>query len=142
MGVREHCQLRMIDSSRSKHQSPIALTIALLVAYENMSKNMVEIVISPRQVNVLKDFIADVMACAPNNFPNRDYLHSEEQMTLDRAFEKLFIDVSSINDHSIPKQILEKCKEKLLEAYSHYRNEENDSGIKKLQVALHLLIRI
>src|SRR5260221_4390556 len=42
-----------------------------------------------RSVDALYDFIATVVLCAPNRFPSRDYLPPDQQMNLDRAFEKL-----------------------------------------------------
>lgn len=42
-----------------------------------------------RDINGLYNFIGYVVLCAPDNFPVRDYLTADQQMTLDRAFAEL-----------------------------------------------------
>lgn len=42
-----------------------------------------------KSVDALYDFIATVVLCAPDRFPVRDYLPPDQQMNLERAFEKL-----------------------------------------------------
>lgn len=39
--------------------------------------------------NSLYDFIGYVVLCAPDSFPQRDYLPPHEQVNLERAFEEL-----------------------------------------------------
>ncbi|MCW2003314.1 hypothetical protein FHY30_002069 [Xanthomonas arboricola] len=42
-----------------------------------------------QSIDSLYDFIGYVVLCAPDQFPKRDYLTSDQQMSLDRAFDEL-----------------------------------------------------
>ena len=42
-----------------------------------------------QDLNSLRDFVGYVVLCAPDNFPEEDFLKPDEQMNLERAFEEL-----------------------------------------------------
>lgn len=76
-------------------------------------------------VNDLWDHIAYVMAYAPDQFPYRDFLSDDEQMTLERAFEQLRqgVDIAYPEDSFADKRahlhgILDGC-------YAQYRAGED-----------------
>ena len=42
-----------------------------------------------QDLNSLRDFVGYVVLCAPDNFPEEDFLQPDEQMNLERAFEEM-----------------------------------------------------
>jgi hypothetical protein len=42
-----------------------------------------------QDLNALRDFVGYVVLCAPDNFPEEDFLQRDEQMNLERAFEEM-----------------------------------------------------
>lgn len=49
-----------------------------------------------QSIDSLYDFIGYVVLCAPGQFPKRDYLPSDQQMSLDQTFDELRYAISLV----------------------------------------------
>ena len=81
-----------------------------------------------KDINSLYDFIGYVILCAPDNFPQRDYLPENEQMDLEAAFNELqdslkYVDSLDTN----------KLQSLLSESHQYYKNGDEVGGAHKLQ---------
>ena len=84
-------------------------------------------------IDSLYDFIGYVVLCAPDGFPQRDYLPPQEQMNLELAFEELRngIDLGSREN---PESDSSKLLSKLLdESFSLYKAGNELAAAHKLQ---------
>ena len=67
------------------------------------------------------DFISYVLLCAPDDFPDEDYLSPDEQMTLEKAFAELLTKLPIVTPR-VPPDVLPLLKTMLemsLEASQH-----------------------
>jgi hypothetical protein len=89
-----------------------------------------------------KDFVTFVGMCAPDQFPVRDFLPPDEQMTLDRAFDGLRygLDLTAREKGELP--VLATCRGMVEEAYAHYRGGRMREGFFKLQEMENILKKI
>ena len=81
----------------------------------------------------LWDFIGYVVLCAPNAFPQRDYLAPEEQMNLERAFEEMRIGLDVFSPRKLTDTKREKALSLLEESLNSYRTGEEVKGAHVLQ---------
>ena len=86
-----------------------------------------------QDLNSLWDFIGYVVLCAPDAFPEEDYLQPEDQMNLERAFDELrnamnLIKLSEMDDakRSDALSLLEK-------SFNAYRVGDDVKGAHVLQ---------
>ena len=80
----------------------------------------------------LYDFIGYVVLCAPDDFPNEDYLAPEEQMTLDRAFAELH-NALPLLDPEVAAGKLDLASSLLEQSLAAYRAANVHSGAHLLQ---------
>ena len=83
-------------------------------------------------VEELYDFIGYVVLCAPDDFPNEDYLAPEEQMTLDRAYAELR-NALGLLDPEVAAGKLDQASSLLEQSLAAYRAADVHSGAHLLQ---------
>jgi hypothetical protein len=94
------------------------------------------------ELSVLKDTIAYVMAGAPGSFPYREYLPSDQQMNLDRAFDQVREQFDKVSKSCGDTPEMDECRKGIENAYQCYREGDTKAGLLKIQDVLHLLMRI
>jgi hypothetical protein len=81
----------------------------------------------------LYDFIATVVVCAPDRFPNEDFLPSTEQLDLDRAFAELRHGMIFVGERVKDEAKIRSLNETLDAAYAAYRRRDDVAGAHLLQ---------
>lgn len=84
-------------------------------------------------IDSLYDFIGYVVLCAPNNFPNEDYLPPDDQMSLEKAFGELKDAVELIDSEVAPSRKREHLYGLLDQALAAYRSGDDFNGAHLLQ---------
>ena len=84
-------------------------------------------------LNSFKDYVTTVLACAPELFPEMDWLPPDQQLNLERSFEGLEIgySVTALEVGDIP--LLKTCRKLTAEALDLYRAGGDFDGQKKLE---------
>jgi|LakMenEpi03Aug12_release.lakeMendotaPanAssembly.Ray.scaffolds.fasta_scaffold249305_2 hypothetical protein len=89
-----------------------------------------------------KDFVVEVIAGAPDDFMEMDWLQPDEQMNLDRAFVGLRYGLKLTAHEKGESPLLDKCRELVEEAYGLYRSGQDHEGQRKLEAMDELLITL
>ena len=84
-------------------------------------------------IDSLYDFIGYVVLCAPDNFPHEDYLPSDDQMSLEKAFGELRDAVELIDPEVAPPRKREHLYGLLDQALAAYRSGDDFNGAHRLQ---------
>jgi len=92
-------------------------------------------------VRGFRDFILEVIAGAPADFMEMDWLSPEEQMTLDRAFEGLRIGFDLV-EWEFGSTKASPMRAFANESLAAYRNGDDRSGQSKLEAIEKLLRRL
>ena len=80
-------------------------------------------------LNGLKDFVAEVIVCAP-----MDWLRPDDQMNLDRAFVGLRYGLDLTEKVQGKSSLLAQCRLLVANAYSDYREGRDHAGQLKPQI--------
>lgn len=78
------------------------------------------------------DFISYVLLCAPDEFPEEDYLPPDEQMTLEKAFAELLTKLPLVTPR-VPSDRLPLLKTMLEMSLEAYQNADSIRGAQLLQ---------
>ena len=89
-----------------------------------------------------KDFVGFVKLCAPDSFPVRQGVGSDEQWTIDLAFEGLRAGLKMAIDEKGPKPVFDRCQKLVDEAYTHYHEGRIRDGFIKLEEMQKLLKKV
>lgn len=81
----------------------------------------------------LLDFLSLVMVCAPDNFPEEDFLSSNEQLTLDKSFEEIQVGMQFVKNKIGDGDFLIGLQNILDASLSAYRNGDDIKGARLLQ---------
>lgn len=84
-------------------------------------------------INSFYDFIGYVVLCAPDQFPQRDYLPAEDQMNLERAFVELHHGVEFIDPGVASGESLSTIKSLIDQAHAAYKGGDEVKGAHLLQ---------
>lgn len=74
-----------------------------------------------RDLHGYKDYVVFAQACLPDKFPVRDGKPTEDQWTLDLAFEGLRHGLELAVKEKGELPVLPRCRELVEKAYAHYR---------------------
>ena len=86
-----------------------------------------------------KDFIVEVIAGAPDDFMQMDWLAPEEQMNLERAFVGLRYGLDLTANETGDCEFLTKCRGLIDLAYADYLEGRDIEGQRKLEDIAKLL---
>ena len=86
-----------------------------------------------QDLNALWDFIGYVVLCAPDAFPEEDYLQPEEQINLDRAFDELRNAMNLIKPAKMDEAKRSEAFSLLEESLNAYRAGDDVKGAHVLQ---------
>ena len=86
-----------------------------------------------RDIDSLYDFIGYVVLCAPDEFPEEDYLQPEEQMNVDRAFNELRDAIKLIDPEMMTEAKHRGLLSLLEQSLSAYREGDDVRGAHLLQ---------
>jgi hypothetical protein len=89
-----------------------------------------------------KDFVIYVLSCAPDLFPEEDWLRPEEQMNLDRAFAGLRRGLNLAEQETIDSSALAEGRRLVDDAYALYRAGQNHAGQTELEKLSSLLAKL
>jgi hypothetical protein len=81
----------------------------------------------------LHDFIAHVVLGAPDDFPIEDYRASDDQLTLERAFEELRNGLAFVAVSNSDPAFHDRLRAVLDESLAAYRAGERKKGAHRLQ---------
>ena len=81
----------------------------------------------------LYDFIGYVFVCAPDQFPERDFLEPNEQMNLERAFAELNSSLDSLDQEVVTPAKRPRLVELLDRSLAAYRGGDRFGGAHLLQ---------
>src|SRR5262245_36388177 len=84
-------------------------------------------------LNALKDFVGYVVLCAPNRFPEEDFLQPDEQMSLERAFEEMRNAMNLFKPSRMNDAKRREALSLLEESLNSYRANEIVKGAHLLQ---------
>lgn len=87
-----------------------------------------------------KDFVVLVLSCAPDLFPQEDWLPTDQQMNLERAFVALRYGLAITMKKGEESPLLERCRELVEQAYAEYQAGRDLAGQTKLE-EVHQLLR-
>jgi len=90
------------------------------------------------EIQELLEAIATGVLCAPNDFPEEDYLPPEEQLTLGRLFEELNLRLGRIRS-SIKDRDFESCHRAFQDALMLYQSGKTKDAAWRLQDAEEIL---
>jgi hypothetical protein len=91
-------------------------------------------------LNGFRDFVAEVIVCAPDQFMPMDWLDADEQMSLDRAFVGLRYGLDLAAREKGESAQLAECRALVEAAYADYRAGREDAGQRKLE-ELEMLLK-
>jgi len=86
-----------------------------------------------RALSNYRDFLSYVIVCAPNDFPEEDYLQPHEQMTLAKAFAELEAKLSVVSERVKGKDVVALLRELLSMAHNSYLHGQDVEGAHMLQ---------
>jgi hypothetical protein len=89
-----------------------------------------------------KDFVVEVLAGAPDDFMEMDWLAPEEQMNLDRAFVGLRYGLGLALTEKGDSDTLARCRALVDDAYADYDAGRDHAGQLKLEEVEKLLKRL
>src|SRR5262245_54726900 len=89
-----------------------------------------------------KDFVGYVILCAPELFPEEDWLEPNEQMNLDRSFVGLRYGLQLTAEEKGELPMLPKCRELVEESYQLYKAGDDLAGQKKLEEMQLMLLQL
>lgn len=75
-----------------------------------------------------KDYVVFVQMCAPNQFPLREGVPTEEQWSLDLAFRGLRDGISLAVKEKGQRAEFDECSKLVAEAYTHYESGARKEG--------------
>lgn len=81
----------------------------------------------------LYDFLSVVIACAPDEFFEEDYLSEDEQLNLDRAFEQLYVGMKFVSDKIKDERKVAELKVLLDRSLQSFRSGDDKTGAHLLQ---------
>ena len=93
-------------------------------------------------LNGFKDFVGYVRLCAPDIFPVDEWLTSDEQMDLDRAFEGLDYGFKLLLREGFDPEFIAKLVAISFESLQHFKSGNESSGhrcLKELDTLLGAL---
>jgi hypothetical protein len=90
-------------------------------------------------VEGFKDFLAYVLSCAPDLFPEDDWRPPDEQMNVDRAFTGLRYGLVVTARELGESKALISCRQLVDEAKAHYAAKRDHDGQIKLEELTALL---
>ncbi len=86
-----------------------------------------------KDLHGFKDFMIEVIAGAPDDFMEMDWLKPEEQMNLDRAFVGLHYGLDLTASETRKMELVERCRQLVEEAYAEYKAGRTLDGQRKLE---------
>jgi|SRR5678815_1737130 hypothetical protein len=89
-----------------------------------------------------KDFVAEVLVCAPDQFVPMDWLGPDEQMNLERAFAGLRYGLGLAAKENGESNTLVQCRTLVESAYADYRAGRDHDGQTKLEEVEELLKKL
>jgi hypothetical protein len=95
-----------------------------------------------RDLHSFKDFVGFVKLCAPELFPSRDGYGSDEQWTLDLAFEGLRLGLDMAVREKGERIEFAESRRLVEEAYNAYKGGDVRSGFAKLELVQKLLRKV
>ncbi len=81
----------------------------------------------------LYNFLSIVIACAPDEFFEEDYLTVDEQLNLDRAFEQLHLGMEFVADKIKDERKIAELKGLLDSSLQFFRSGDDKTGAHLLQ---------
>jgi exonuclease VII small subunit len=84
-------------------------------------------------LNSFRDFIGYAVLCAPDDFPEEDYLQPDEQMNLERAFEELRNALNLVKPSKLNDAKRRDALSLLEESLNSYRSGNDIKGAHLLQ---------
>ena len=94
-----------------------------------------------RNLNGFLDFLSLVIVHAPNDFPKEDYLHDDEQLTLESAFKELSDGMKFVEPEVSTSAALDALRGQLDQALALYRQGDDVKGAHVLQDFEQRLLR-
>ena len=89
----------------------------------------------------LGETVSYIIVYAPD-FPYRDHLPAEGQMTLDRVYQEMRDHLMKVADgHGESPEIVE-CRRGIEESYDSYRQGDIPGGCSRIQQVLHILYKL
>jgi hypothetical protein len=89
-----------------------------------------------------KDFVVEVIAGAPDDFMEMDWLNRDEQLNLDRAFEGLRYGLDLSETEKGTSETIAQCRQLVEESYAEYRAGRDAEGQRRLEEVDRLLYQI
>ncbi len=89
-----------------------------------------------------KDFMGYVILCAPDEFPNDDWLKPEDSMNLDRAFVGLRYGLDVTESELGETEVISTCRLLVEDAYAEYQAGRDLNGQQKLEQMDEMLRRL
>lgn len=89
-----------------------------------------------------KDYVVLVLSCAPDLFPEEDWLPPGQQMDLERAFVGLRYGLAVAKKEVGELPLLERCRELVDQAYAEYQAGRDMAGQVKLEEMDQLLRKL
>lgn len=89
-----------------------------------------------------KDFLIEVIAGAPGDFMEMDWLKPEEQMNLDRAFVGLRYGLDLTASEKGETETVARCRHLVEESYEEYKAGRDADGQRKLEEVDKLLNKL
>jgi hypothetical protein len=86
-----------------------------------------------------KDYVGFVRMCAPDDFPDREWLPADEQWTLDLAFQGLREGHALAVKEKGPRPEFDEFQKLVDEAYGFYRSGNMKDGFRTLDKAQKIL---
>jgi len=94
-----------------------------------------------QSIDSLYDFIGYVVLCAPDQFPQRDYLPADQQMNLSRAFEELERGIALVEADFPGADEKRGLSVTLARALASYRQGDDVAGAHTLQDFQNLIFK-
>lgn len=91
-------------------------------------------------LHAFKDFIGEVIVCAPDGFIEMNWRKPDEQLTLERAFVGLRYGLELTAAEKGETELLETCRGLVEAAYADYQARDEVAGQAKLE-KMEALIR-
>lgn len=92
-------------------------------------------------LNGFKDFVVFVLSCAPELFPEEDWLPPDQQMDLEKAFTGLRCGLDILRNDAGETPLLAECGELIEKAYAEYRAGRDADGQANLEEVAELLAK-
>lgn len=89
-----------------------------------------------------KDFVVEVIAGAPDDFMEMDWLNCDEQMNLERAFAGLRYGLNLLETEKGATETIARCRQLVEDSYAEYRAGRDAEGQRMLEEVDELLTEI